>query len=171
VLAQEARFMNLRCDNCGRTYADDSELARVYPDIPDLLARIEPGGIVPYGECPSCGCLVYEEKAASEAATHRCLVCRDRVGVDRFTHMGWTCDGRLVAFNPVDAEDVSDCDHEGQMTKWLDCAAYCRRCGAEFVCGNGWRHEIGSFRPGHGRQDPKAWGRRVMSVDRMEVEP
>ena len=53
--------MKLRCDNCSRTYADESELARVFPDIPDLLARIEPGGTVPHGECPNCGCLVYEE--------------------------------------------------------------------------------------------------------------
>jgi hypothetical protein len=36
--------MKLRCDNCGRTYADENELACVFPDIPDLLVRIEPGG-------------------------------------------------------------------------------------------------------------------------------
>ena len=32
----------------------------MFPDIPDLLARIEPGGTVPHGECPNCGCLVYD---------------------------------------------------------------------------------------------------------------
>jgi hypothetical protein len=73
--------MNLRCDNCGRTYADESELACVYPAIPDLLARIEPGGTVPYGECPNCGCLVYEEP---EPEMPRCLVCGDRVDVNGF---------------------------------------------------------------------------------------
>jgi hypothetical protein len=52
--------MNLRCDNCGRTYAAEGELACVFPDIPDLLARIEPGGTVPHGECPNCGRLVYD---------------------------------------------------------------------------------------------------------------
>jgi hypothetical protein len=57
--------MKLRCDNCDATYADVSELASVFPDIPDLLARIEPGGTVPDGECPNCGCLVYEEHEAS----------------------------------------------------------------------------------------------------------
>ena len=68
--------MNLRCDNCGGTYADDSELACVYPDIPDLLVRIEPGGTVPHGECPNCGCLVYDEPEP-EPEMHRCLVCGD----------------------------------------------------------------------------------------------
>jgi hypothetical protein len=53
--------MKLRCDNCGRKYADDSELACVFPDIPDLCARIDPGGTVPHGECPECGGLVYAE--------------------------------------------------------------------------------------------------------------
>ena len=75
--------MNLCCDNCGKTYADDSELTCVYPDIPDLLARIEPGGTVPYGECPNCGCLVYNEPE-SEPEMHRCLVCGDRVDANGF---------------------------------------------------------------------------------------
>lgn len=54
--------MRLRCDNCGRTYAAEGELACVFPDIPDLLARIEPGGTVPHGECPDCGALVYADE-------------------------------------------------------------------------------------------------------------
>ncbi|MCV7247671.1 hypothetical protein H7J07_05460 [Mycobacterium koreense] len=27
--------------------------------IPDLDERLEPGGVVPAGECPSCGALAY----------------------------------------------------------------------------------------------------------------
>lgn len=30
-----------------------------FPDIPDLLSRLDPGGTVPMGECPACGVLVY----------------------------------------------------------------------------------------------------------------
>lgn len=35
------------------------ELDRRFPDIPGLLSRVEPGGIVPAGECPGCGALCY----------------------------------------------------------------------------------------------------------------
>ena len=51
----------LRCDDCGRRYVSEDELARVYPDIPDLFSRIGPGGTVPSGECPLCGALVYPD--------------------------------------------------------------------------------------------------------------
>jgi len=49
----------LRCDNCWALYKGTGRLARVFPDIPDLLSRLEPGGMVPAGECPDCGALVY----------------------------------------------------------------------------------------------------------------
>lgn len=47
------------CDNCGdAAWISDS----VYPDIPNLLERMEPGGIVPAGECQRCGSFVYPVK-------------------------------------------------------------------------------------------------------------
>ena len=49
----------LTCDNCDRRYRSLKSLKHAFPDIPDLLARIEPGGQVPAGECPRCGALVY----------------------------------------------------------------------------------------------------------------
>jgi hypothetical protein len=49
----------LTCDNCSRHYRSVKSLKRVYPDIPDLLQRLDPGGVVPAGECPTCGALVY----------------------------------------------------------------------------------------------------------------
>lgn len=51
--------MSMICDNCGKTFAEESELAHVFPDIPDLLERIAPGETVPIGECPDCGALVH----------------------------------------------------------------------------------------------------------------
>lgn len=52
----------LRCDNCCRRFSGTEDLERVFPDIPDLLQRLDAGGTVPEGECPLCGALVYREK-------------------------------------------------------------------------------------------------------------
>jgi hypothetical protein len=90
--------MKLRCDNCDATYAAEEELACVFPDIADLLARIEPGGSVPHGECPQCHCLVYEvpddlqtgERPDDEwhLSAYRCRVCGDLVvGIQYRDHL------------------------------------------------------------------------------------
>jgi hypothetical protein len=59
---------SLRCDNCWAMFKGAGKLARVFPDIPDLLSRIEPGGTVPAGECPDCGALVYPLNAPVRVA-------------------------------------------------------------------------------------------------------
>ena len=46
------------CDNCGGLYAADE----INP-VKDLEQRIEPGGVVPSGECPKCGALCYPRDA------------------------------------------------------------------------------------------------------------
>jgi hypothetical protein len=55
------------CDNCewrGITPAEG------LGNIPDLAERIDPGGIVPSGECPECGCLCYlDGNEAMDVAT------------------------------------------------------------------------------------------------------
>lgn len=43
-----------RCDNCG-AQARESGL----DPIQDLEQRLDPGGVVPAGQCPSCGALSY----------------------------------------------------------------------------------------------------------------
>jgi len=50
-----------QCDNCGHEFSERElqELGKLFPEIPDLLQRIEPGGIVPSGECPNCKSLCY----------------------------------------------------------------------------------------------------------------
>ena len=48
-----------RCDNCDEVFdADDLK------DIENMLQRIEPGGMVPSGECPDpeCGALCYPDE-------------------------------------------------------------------------------------------------------------
>lgn len=43
-----------RCDNCDVQFPE-SEL----DPIQDLEQRLEPGGVVPAGQCPRCGALSY----------------------------------------------------------------------------------------------------------------
>ena len=50
---------DLECDNCGTAFSAENELDHVFPNIPDLVSRLDPGGIVPSGTCPACGSLVY----------------------------------------------------------------------------------------------------------------
>lgn len=47
-----------KCDDCGWT-GDYGDMDRVWPDIPGLWERTEPGGMVPSGECPECRALCY----------------------------------------------------------------------------------------------------------------
>ena len=102
--------MNLRCDNCGRTYADEGELACVFPDIPDLPARIEPGGTVPHGECPDCRARVCADEenpaampvvVAVRGGVAEVLACPAGVSVeirDYDTEGSLEADGALVSW-------------------------------------------------------------------------
>jgi len=65
--------MKVECDNCGRI-SDERDLARVFPDIPDMMERIAPGEPVPFGECPDCGALVHAIRE-----TFMCRVCGEVV--------------------------------------------------------------------------------------------
>lgn len=53
-LAEQEKEDTARCDN-GRTPFPVSELAE--PE--NLHERLDPGGVVPAGECPLCGALAY----------------------------------------------------------------------------------------------------------------
>jgi len=59
------------CDNCGRVWKTE-DLASIFPDIPDMTERLEPGNEIPSGECPHCHCLTYidRDKAVVSAAIH-----------------------------------------------------------------------------------------------------
>ena len=48
------------CDNCQKTW-EDEELAEIH----DPVERIDPGGVVPSGECPECGALCYPVKGGA----------------------------------------------------------------------------------------------------------
>jgi len=68
--------MKIICGNCRKILRRETELKRVFPDIPDLLERISPGEPVPIGECPDCGALVH---AVAEPPTRHCRICNEAV--------------------------------------------------------------------------------------------
>lgn len=49
-----------QCDNCRSLWSLD----RLAP-VDRLAERLDPGGVVPAGECPECGALAYLGRAAS----------------------------------------------------------------------------------------------------------
>ena len=57
--------MIAECDSCTRKYAREDALPCIWPNIPGINERLEPGGIVPLGEC-LCGALVYPIKEQNE---------------------------------------------------------------------------------------------------------
>jgi len=60
-----------RCDNCGALF-DGQEVK----PIQDLFQRIEPGGVVPSGECPACGTLCYPVAVKEETDNCACTQLR-----------------------------------------------------------------------------------------------
>jgi len=48
----------VRCDNCSWKGTED-KLRCTLDTTPNLNERLDPGGEVPVGECPRCGCLAY----------------------------------------------------------------------------------------------------------------
>ena len=49
------------CDNCNHVWKK-YQLKKFFPNIPNLLMRLDVGGIVPAAECPDCGALVYKQE-------------------------------------------------------------------------------------------------------------
>ena len=49
-----------RCDNCDHEVASKEDMKSRFPCIDNLLERLDPGDIVPAGECPECGALMHE---------------------------------------------------------------------------------------------------------------
>jgi len=59
--------MESLCKDCQKTW-NEKELDNVFPGIPDLADRLEPGDQVPVGECPDCGALTFNVPEASNTA-------------------------------------------------------------------------------------------------------
>ena len=53
---------NCECDNCGMRCAEED-----LKPIEHLSMRVDPGGVVPAGECPDCGALSYRRDMKEEA--------------------------------------------------------------------------------------------------------
>lgn len=53
-----------QCDNCGRAWS-----LGALEEVDDLDQRIDPGGIVPSGQCPDCGALCYPATPGENSGT------------------------------------------------------------------------------------------------------
>jgi hypothetical protein len=58
-----------RCDNCQKVTSDED-----LNSINDIYERVDPGGVMPSGECPHCGCLAYPIVRKKQ---QRCIVLQD----------------------------------------------------------------------------------------------
>lgn len=124
--------MSLICENCRKKYEGKHELTAVFPDIPDLLERIEPGETVPAGECPDCGALVH---GYEDQETLCCTLCGDAVPINdlrehlrqhnpNVDHMDWV-DVRNVFRVAGDSEsrdeleplNCPECGEEGRLAQ------------------------------------------------------
>lgn len=52
--------MRYACDNCDFTTDTDENFKSLY-EVDSLAERLDPGCVVPAGECPECGAFVYIE--------------------------------------------------------------------------------------------------------------
>lgn len=54
----------VECANCTQTWKEAD--IRSLDQCKDLVARLDPGSEVPYGECPECGAFCYRKKGPQE---------------------------------------------------------------------------------------------------------
>src|SRR5439155_14436990 len=59
VRDREPAIPKCECDNCGAIW-DDTDV----DPISDLWERVDPGGVMPSGQCPDCGALCYPQWSA-----------------------------------------------------------------------------------------------------------
>jgi hypothetical protein len=69
------------CDNCGHYCADED-----LKNAKDLGQRLDPGSVVPAGECPKCGALSYPTPVLKPDSCHSLIVLK-------VTHDGLTASG------------------------------------------------------------------------------
>lgn len=75
------------CNNCGKKW-DKENVVYAF----DLQQRVDPGGIMPSGECPDCGALCYPENQGNKF-----LLQRDLKNISRSNKKIYiTMDGGLI---------------------------------------------------------------------------
>lgn len=106
-----------RCDNCGKNWTDE----QIVTPIPHLEERLDSGGIVPSGECPECGSLVYPITTPEEIGNQFGYLCPQCKKGDKL-RVSFT--GECV-LTPDGTED--DGDHEWDNDSPVFCN--CLWCG------------------------------------------
>ena len=84
---------NFKCGKCGVYFDNTTKFAHVFPDIPGLVDRCEPGETIPAGECPLnfCKGLVYPVKTSGGQDV---APLSDEIGAVLFTILLNVGDGR-----------------------------------------------------------------------------
>lgn len=95
--------MRARCDDCRRVW-DADELN----EPKDLMQRLDPGGVVPAGQCPTCGALAYPliERADAEAYSED----ETRTQGNLILVVGTPADG-LTFYGPYESGDDVNAEH------------------------------------------------------------
>jgi len=136
-----------QCDNCGSIYTDSSVSGLA--SIPDLAERLDPGGVVPSGEC-ECGALVYPgEKpkpsvmivvrggCVQEVTTASVDMDIYIVDHDNMDYDNPECD-RLTAIAEAGMPQKPDCIRDVEAAVEEELSDYCRQCGAGTDDGEGY---------------------------------
>jgi hypothetical protein len=102
------------CDNCGYTCNLDT-LEVELTETKNLNLRLNPGSVVPAGECPHCGCLTYLNPTTFTVLLQRPDYIADNYGEDNFMWQGEAADSidalefaRAAAIIADGGEEVCD---------------------------------------------------------------
>lgn len=72
----EEKAVTTVCDNCGKEC--QAEELKPLGEVTNLRERLDPGAMIPHGECRDCGCFCYakEEPEVPQPSGIICQVCR-----------------------------------------------------------------------------------------------
>lgn len=134
--------MYVECDDCGWTanIADDDETFGLHT-VHHLYERLTPGGVVPAGECPSCGSFAYIQPGLSPDEARQLLeqLAREEAAIQA------RCNDELRTIGTRRATVRDRCSHTDSIKYWTDPAGgfgghyFCSACTQEF----GKKHPFG----------------------------
>lgn len=77
-MAERRANSRSKCDNCSEVHYDHNLNV-----VKDIFQRVDPGGVMPSGECPSCGALCYPVRMKRDTTCARVFIPRRSDGLYR----------------------------------------------------------------------------------------